>query len=903
MTVLPPLKPLAVFDPELARNLDRALAAAGDSLEDEAAGRIVSDILWSFSQEIHFGQAVSEGYLDLVLACPPEAIARYGNHIRRFGSHGPTQGRMIATHLVPILKTGIPELESRFFDAVAVLLTKGTHLLKEPLEGLDRLVAAPDKTAVSDYLELLIDTFAGPLSYQQSIHLGRRLSRTVQSTPDDRRSERIRAMIRLARVEVDFVEAVLDGMQNGLALLDGPALGRFAEMALERAKTSRESTVQFLSLSSRAAREACKDLQVAVPIGQIQGQLNRYLRARIGRSAAAKPLSSLSSPRPAGPCTDGRTIYLPDEIQHYPRYRENHDLYRSLAKLESGLIEFNTYAFDLGRARALFQEAGLIAPATATPNRSDLEAFFESFPCPGLASDLFTIFEHGRVRRHFDRCYPGLSRTALVPVIAEARRMADAEQPLVHPLMGLYARIGLGRDDVCFAGDRSDAFRLAVRLEERFARMEPERMPVEACAVLTRGGYDDAADLFDQGETEGYPRLNLPFKRALRPDLFFSRHQDLYRRVDRLRQRLKARGVDLYRTELVHRIIDNGGRLSANDVQAVLKPGTQDLESGTMPAGSDLEPVLQEETGDAGTLEDPTRIRWFREWDRHIGDYLHRHTRVRDRTADGGDSTFYDRVLDRHHELVGRIRYAFEMLKPEGLKRLRRWVEGDDFDYRELVDVILDRKAGLMPSDRFYIKRIKQVRDVSVLLLVDLSRSTANAVDDSGTTVLEVEKEAIVLFSQALEVVGDAYAIAGFSGTGRLGVDYYRVKDFGEALSDRVRSRISAMAPQRSTRMGAALRRAYLELASAASRVRLLILLSDGFPNDTGYKRDHAIEDTRKAIAEARTRGISTHGITVNLPGHARLDALYGSVGHTVISDVRDLPDSLLRIYSALTRY
>ncbi|GAJ09592.1 unnamed protein product, partial [marine sediment metagenome] len=41
-----------------------------------------------------------------------------------------------------------------------------------------------------------------------------------------------------------------------------------------------------------------------------------------------------------------------------------------------------------------------------------------------------------------------------------------------------------------------------------------------------------------------------------------------------------------------------------------------------------------------------------------------------------------------------------------------------------------------------------------MLLLVDLSRSTSNTVYNTRTTILDVEKEAIVLFCEALEVVG-----------------------------------------------------------------------------------------------------------------------------------------------------
>ena len=212
-------------------------------------------------------------------------------------------------------------------------------------------------------------------------------------------------------------------------------------------------------------------------------------------------------------------------------------------------------------------------------------------------------------------------------------------------------------------------------------------------------------------------------------------------------------------------------------------------------------------------------------------------------------------------------------------------------------------ELGTTPSDRLYIKRVKEQRDVAVLLLVDLSRSTANTIYGTSTTnVLDVEKEAIVLFCEALQVVGDAFAIAGFSGTGRLGVDYFKIKDFEEDMTASVKQRISAMAPQRSTRMGAAIRHGASKFDLVASKVRLMIILSDGFPNDVDYKQGYAIKDTRKAISELHSKNIYVHSITVNLARYTKLDDLYGDVNHHVISDVRELPDKLLRIYSRLTR-
>ena len=192
---------------------------------------------------------------------------------------------------------------------------------------------------------------------------------------------------------------------------------------------------------------------------------------------------------------------------------------------------------------------------------------------------------------------------------------------------------------------------------------------------------------------------------------------------------------------------------------------------------------------------------------------------------------------------------------------------------------------------------------MAVLLLVDLSRSTANTVNNSGMRVLDVEKQAIVLLCEALEVIGDRFAIAGFSGTGPLGVDYYYIKNLKEPFDERVKGCIGAMAPQRSTRMGAAIRHATAHLSPVPARVRLIIVLGDGFPNDLEYKGAYAVEDTRRAVLEARAEGIHVKAITVNVADNKQLDRLYGAAHHTLIGNIQDLPDRLVRVYSALTKH
>jgi nitric oxide reductase activation protein len=392
--------------------------------------------------------------------------------------------------------------------------------------------------------------------------------------------------------------------------------------------------------------------------------------------------------------------------------------------------------------------------------------------------------------------------------------------------------------------------------------------------------------------------------------MYFSTFNLLEDMAASIKSKLEKQGIKIFKSDIRKRLIEKGGHLSLDDLKDMVlmsNPVRDNIENESVRidfSGLDLSEFIKETNLSEFSRSDLSgAVFWHREWDCRMGDYLNDHVRVLDRNITEKKGDFYQQTLIKYQGLVSRIRYAFELLKPERLQILKPWMEGDDFDYRALLDFAIDKKAGWLPSDRLYIKRLKQQRDVAVLLLVDLSKSTSNMVFESTHTVLDVEKEAIILFCEALEVLGDKSAIAGFSGTGRLGVDYYRIKDFTESLDEKVKWRINAMSPQRSTRMGAAIRHAVNELGKVEAMVRLLILLGDGFPNDLDYKQGYAIEDTRKAASEALARNISFRAITVNIAGDSRLDDLYGNFHHSVISDVRELPDKLLRIYSALTKH
>lgn len=207
----------------------------------------------------------------------------------------------------------------------------------------------------------------------------------------------------------------------------------------------------------------------------------------------------------------------------------------------------------------------------------------------------------------------------------------------------------------------------------------------------------------------------------------------------------------------------------------------------------------------------------------------------------------------------------------------------------------------MTPSDRVYIRRDKKLRDVSVAFLVDMSYSTGEELP-SGKRIIDVEREGLVLMAEALESIGDRWAVYGFSTNYRDRVDFYIVRDFDEPFNDEVKMRFESIQPMAQTRLGSAVRHANKLLEKQDSLIRLLILLSDGRPYDIDYgELDYAVEDTRMALWEGRSRGISSFCITVDKRSREYLPHMYGESNYTIIDNIESLPTSLPLIYKRLT--
>ena len=256
--------------------------------------------------------------------------------------------------------------------------------------------------------------------------------------------------------------------------------------------------------------------------------------------------------------------------------------------------------------------------------------------------------------------------------------------------------------------------------------------------------------------------------------------------------------------------------------------------------------------------------------------------------------TFVDTTLVKYQGLLKQLKKQFEMLRSTD-RFMKRQRDGNDIDLDALIESISDTRAGKPPSERLFIRLQRDDRDIAVLFLVDMSSSTEGWVS-------QALKEALILMGEALQVLGDRFAIYGFSGMRRTRSDFYRIKKFEEPYNLEIKGRIAAIGPQEYTRMGPPLRHAVELLQSIDSRVRLLVTLSDGKPEDyDDYKGEYAIEDTRHALIEAKAKGIHPFCITIDKQAHDYIGHMYGEVNYIFVDEVRKLPIRLPEIYRVLT--
>jgi len=692
-------------------------------------------------------------------------------------------------------------------------------------------------------------------------------------------------------------------------LASAEQLGSWGARGIALAASNPEAAVAYFALASRTSERVLRESPVAAVLDELQGELRRYVHMLSAEPAVPRAVDAvrLRLPFEDEPATHG--IALPAAVDAFGTYEENLRLIRLLAALTAGRREFGTYDREdlTTRLRAEGESPALEELALLTDGYRVARRLADRYP--GLAADLAWVAPR-LLAAATPSSPPYLQLDALLALAlddgvsrARAPLWLRAAAALVLPALAPLARPDATVDDaVAVARELASYFEFPAGQnagDAAFADLLPLLLDEYGGESVSGDGDGLTAAGDDDGDPAPLPALPEDLALALDellgdvPDTAGLSPEELLRLLEAGADLEMAQGrgqlarqLGLYVTQLV------GKRLAERAALATLD------QTGTGPLG-----VRRPHR------DDTRAVYLYDEWDHVIADYRRDWCRLREIGVAEDAGVFYERALARHAELVPEIRRHFQRVRPELYRTLRGLEDGEDFDLSAVVDARAQLRARRSPSPKLYTKRVRQERDVATLFLVDLSASTDEAVagTEVGDRIIDVTREALVLMAAALDEIGDAFSIYGFSGQGRDNVEFFPVKDFDERLTPAVKGRIGGLAPRGSTRMGTALRHAITKLKAVSAPSRHLLLLSDGFPQDLDYGQDrqshaYGIRDTATALRETQAAGIRPFCITVDAAGHDYLRDMCDPQSYLVIDRVADLPRELPKIYQRLVR-
>ena len=285
------------------------------------------------------------------------------------------------------------------------------------------------------------------------------------------------------------------------------------------------------------------------------------------------------------------------------------------------------------------------------------------------------------------------------------------------------------------------------------------------------------------------------------------------------------------------------------------------------------------------------------EWDYKKNAYLENYVKIKPIITTNIKAISIPKRLTK---IVKRVQNELDLMELDRIKKINL-AYGDEVNIDSWIDYRGSRnKEG--HNQKFFETFEKKTRDMSTLILADISLSTEAGIT-SEIRVIDMVKDGLMVFSEALERLQDRFAIYAFSSLKNTNVRFHIIKNFKEKYSNLIRGRIDAIKPGYYTRLGAAIRESTKILNNQKSANKLLLIISDGKPNDVDrYDGRYGIEDTKKAIQEARKKGITPFCVTIDLEAKDYLTHLFGKNGFVVIRDTKKLPKVLPEIYMNLTK-
>lgn len=832
------------------------------------------------------------------------------------------------------------ELASSFLKGAPALFDRLLDENHETFLDLAETISARSKADIWMYFERgpdLLDAFNLPTSNkfvtlavtlisksrEPPFQLLSRLSSAVDKLPRNEHENLYRLAADIAGKDVHAATEFLTLTPRLRELLTPENLEAWVEQGLAAGDIG-----AFFKLESITAENTLARLSGRVEFEREANMLQLFGQALAGEKVHVQPVHVLAGKRTGWQgtrtaTTDGNNIFVPEYIDLFGNRAENLEAWRVFIAHQAGRLQFGSFGFRFGAH-------GHCLPSTLADREhrtasalSAMQRYFDLFDDRALVHTLFWLTEDRRIDACVSLEYPGLRDAT-----RRIRRQEGASRPNPHSLglrqafvenliqlsleypSGTAWPVELDAVITTAAGVLAMAARPGMNVQDS---AEISAWLYDLAITLPSGRYPKSWEPIDPARVPRYDALPsvppLPTFMTegdddyvpLPPAHWGDFKPEWIQTFEELMSQPDLNSLDPERlAELIEKSVEVADDCTDDLLQEVVI--AQELVSDDADLQAFEAPVEFEEDADV--------IDWhhYDEWDFRANDYLGSWCRVGERAVPEGDIAYYEDTLARHHGLVLDIRKQFEMMRPESHRKIKNLQDGHEIDLEKAIEFYVDKKAGTGPTARFYARRDKIERSVAAAFLLDMSWSTdepAGHANDRGRRIIDLERDATVLIIEALEAIGDAYGIFGFSGYGRKNVSYHVIKNLEEPHSDTVRKRIDEIQPLRSTRMGAAIRHTRTKLDAYPARVKLMIVISDGRPQDQGYGEhnddfDYAVHDTHQALLEAKHAGVVPFLITVDKDGPDYLKAMCGDMGYEIVEDLASLPRRLPSLYRYL---
>ena len=645
---------------------------------------------------------------------------------------------------------------------------------------------------------------------------------------------------------------MLDHLDELLGQLTLGGLRRWALWGAQAHKTNFEGQLKYFSLESPESVGVLQKERKGTLFIDVQRRIGMYMRALWGRDFFMRPTSGDFENREGyQPFIDGYIIHLPDAYDDYvytnPEGEEKRisgvDLYRASAAHAACHQVYTSKQFD---------DTGLSALQIV------LSGLIEDARVESIALEKFPGLKQAWASLH--TATPQSGDTAADLTKRLARRLLDETYRDDH------AWVALG-----------------------FSLFNEKKEKDDVTVWVPEIGKQLAAELQAMGVNYSHSndQIDIPYRDDNRYMWEFEDIRETGQVIAGVSSHQIRKNVSVM--EMINALDVPGAGDDANEIWVLSSEFFRDEESTSINQQEGREPP-----------PDPYH---YPEWDYQMQLDRPDWCTVLEKRAKPGEVEIIDDIVVKHKPIIGRLKHLIEAMQPQGVQRIRKQEDGDEIDLNAAVRAMIEMRMGEQPDTRIMMRNVRKVRDLSVLLLIDLSESTNDAVLGSDSTVLQLAREATVLLADALDKIGDPFAIHGFDSNGRHDIEYFRYKNFGAPYNDHAKARLAGMSGQLSTRMGAAMRHAGSILKRQPSNKKLLLVITDGEPADNDVRDPQYLRfDAKKAVEELTRNGISTYCLSLDPRADQYVSRIFGAKNYMVVDHVQRLPEKLPLLYMGLTR-